>query len=345
AETRQESQGECPHATTVSRRVRVGKQALSIGGASASRPSRGDAIAGPIVLEKVLEVLAGVRGRNLRNRLGRPLGHELAASGAAFGPEVEDPVRALDHVEMVLYDEHRVAGVDETLQDAEKPPDIVEMEPGGGLVENVEDVPTQPGAELSGDLEALRLAARQGRGGLAQAEIAEPDVLGNPESPRQPGRRREERDGLVHRHLEHLADVAPLVRDLPDVRAVPSPLALTARDVDVLEEVHLELLEPVALARLAPPTGDVEGEVPWPEPEGLRLREAGEQPPDVVERLDVRDRIRARSAADGLLVDEPNAAEVLEPEECVVGAGRLERGLERAGRRPIERVVNQRRLA
>src|SRR5262249_58045926 len=99
----------------------------------------------------------------------------------------------------------------------------------GGLVENVEDVPTQPGAELGGDLEALRLAARQGRGGLAQAEIAEPNVLEDPESPRQPGRRREERDGLVHRHLEYLADVAPLVRDLPDVRTVASPLALTTR--------------------------------------------------------------------------------------------------------------------
>src|SRR5262249_35096130 len=186
-------------------------------------------------LEKVLEVLAGVRGRNLRNRLGRPLGHELAASGAALGPEVEDPVGALDHVEMVLYDEHRVAGVDETLQNTEKPPDIVEMEPGGGLVEDVEEVPTQPGAELSGDLEALRLAARQGRGGLAQAEIAEPDVLEDPESPRQAGCGRKETDSLVHRHLKHLADVAPLVRDLPDVRTVASPLALTTRDVDVLE--------------------------------------------------------------------------------------------------------------
>ena len=294
--------------------------------------------------QEVLEVLAGVGGGDLRDGLGRPLGHELPAGVSALGPEVQDPVGALDHVEVVLDHEHGVAGVDQALEHAEEPPHVVEMEPGGGLVEDVEDVVAQPGAQLRGDLEALGLAARERGGGLAEAEVAEAHVLEHLEPARQPRRGGEERDGLVDRHLEHLADVAPLVGDLPDVRAVAAPLALAARHVDVLEEVHLELLEAVALAGLAAPAGDVEREVARPEPEGLGLRQAREQPPDVVERLDVRDRVRPRRPADRLLVDEPDPAQVLEPQERVVGARRLEGGLERARHRPVERVVDQRRL-
>src|SRR5262249_48119411 len=162
---------------------------------------------------------------------------------------------------------------------AEQPPDVVQVEPGGGLVEDVEDVVAQAGAELCGDLETLRLAAREGGGRLPQTKIAQPDVPQDLEPPGQPGGGPEERDGLVHGHRQHLADVPPLIGDLADIRTVPPPLALAARDVDVLEEVHLELLEAVALAGLAAAPGHVEGEVTGPEPEGLRLRKAREQAP------------------------------------------------------------------
>ena len=152
-------------------------------------------------------------------------------------------------------------------------------------------------------------------------------------------------DRLVDRELEHLADVAALIDDLADVRAVAATLALAAGDVDVLEEVHLQLLEAVALAGLAAAAGDVEREVPRTEPERLRPRQAGVEAPDVVERLDVRHGVRPRGPADRLLVDEPDPAQVLEPEDRVVRARRLEVRLERARHRAVERVVDQRRLA
>src|SRR5262249_31903089 len=108
---------------------------------------------------------------------------------------------------------------------------------------------------------------------------------------------------------------------------------------------HFELLEAVPLAGLAPPARDVEREVPGPEPERLRLRQAREQTPDVVECLDVGHGVRSRCPPDRLLVDQPDATQVLEPEQRIVGAWGLELRLEGAGHRAIEGVVDQGGLA
>ena len=100
------------------------------------------------------------------------------------------------------------------------------------------------GAQLGGDLEPLRLAARQRRGRLAEPEIAEPD---HDVCSRRAGRSGgEEVDGLVDGHLEDVADVAPAQLHAEDFGPVAPPFALLARRVHILEEVHLELLEAVA---------------------------------------------------------------------------------------------------
>ena len=96
------------------------------------------------------------------------------------------------------------------------------------------------------------------------------------------------------------------------VGTIAAALALLAGDVHVLEEVHLELLEAVALALLAAAARHVEGEGARREPERLGARQPREELADLVEGLHVRDGIRARRAPDRLLVDEPDALEVLE---------------------------------
>ena len=57
---------------------------------------------------------------------------------AAFGAEVDDPVGGFDDVEIVLDDEERAAAVDELAEGGEQFGDVVEMQAGGGLVEDVE---------------------------------------------------------------------------------------------------------------------------------------------------------------------------------------------------------------
>ncbi len=56
------------------------------------------------------------------------------------------------------------------------------MQPDRGLVEHVEDA-DQPGTDLGGEPDPLRLAPGQGAGGAVQREVVEPDV----EQERQPG--------------------------------------------------------------------------------------------------------------------------------------------------------------
>lgn len=70
--------------------------------------------------------------------LGCALSDDVAAAGAAFGAEVDEPVGLFDDVEMVLDDDDGVAEVDETIEDIHQFANVVEMKAGGGLVENVE---------------------------------------------------------------------------------------------------------------------------------------------------------------------------------------------------------------
>jgi hypothetical protein len=73
-----------------------------------------------------------------RDVLRRALGHDAAAAVAAFGAHVDDPIGRLDDLEVVLDDDDRVAGRDQLLQQFEQLGDVVEVEAGGRLVQNVE---------------------------------------------------------------------------------------------------------------------------------------------------------------------------------------------------------------
>ena len=86
-------------------------------------------------------------------------------------------VGRLDHVEVVLDDDHGVPLVHQLRQDVEEPLDVGEVETGGGLVEDVEGPPGRPPAELGRQLDPLGLAAGEGRRGLAESDVVEADVV------------------------------------------------------------------------------------------------------------------------------------------------------------------------
>ena len=74
----------------------------------------------------------------LRHLLGRALADDAAATVATLGTHVDDPVRHLDDVEVVLDDEHGVALVDELVQHVHQHLDVFEVEAGGRLIKHVE---------------------------------------------------------------------------------------------------------------------------------------------------------------------------------------------------------------
>jgi len=78
----------------------------------------------------------------------------------ALGPEIHDPVRGLDDIEVVLDHQHRVAGVHEPVEDVEQLVHVGEVQACRGLVEQVERLARRPLRELRGQLDTLGLATR-----------------------------------------------------------------------------------------------------------------------------------------------------------------------------------------
>ena len=148
--------------------VRVRRISASL----APRAARGGARAGS------REELAGEGDVGLRrDLLRRARGHHAAAGVAALGPEVDHPVRRLDDVQVVLDDHHRVALLDEPVQDLQQLLDVGEVEPGGGLVQDVEGAAGGPPGQLGGQLHPLGLAARERGGRLPEADVVEADLV------------------------------------------------------------------------------------------------------------------------------------------------------------------------
>src|SRR3546814_1873226 len=115
--------------------------------------------------------------RLLRHLLRRPFRHDLPALVAAFRAQVDDPVGRLDDLQIVFDDDYRVALLDEGVEDFEELAHVLEVEAGGGLVEDVESLPRRPARQFLGELDALGFAAAQGRRLLADLDVAEADLL------------------------------------------------------------------------------------------------------------------------------------------------------------------------
>ena len=230
--------------------------------------------------------------RIVRDFLGRALRDELAALLAALRADVEQVVRALHEVEVVLDDEDGVAVIDEAVQDLYEFPHVLVVEADGRFVEEV-DGPLKAGTEeLARDLHALRLAARERRRRLAELEVAEPHFRERTEAVRDAGDVAEEFETFLDRHLEDLVDILFLVPDLERVLGVTLAETDVARHVDRREEVHLDRDLAVPLAGLAAAAGPVEREAPRLPPPYARLARLGKELTDERERAGIRDRVR-----------------------------------------------------
>jgi hypothetical protein len=78
-------------------------------------------------LEHAPQVLASIRLLDRGDRFRRSDRHYLAAPVTAFGPHVDDPVRGLDDIEIMLDYYDRVAVIAQAVQYLEQLLDIVEV--------------------------------------------------------------------------------------------------------------------------------------------------------------------------------------------------------------------------
>src|SRR5918994_1752730 len=269
------------------------------GGATlASRSPRGSR-SGPDVGR---EVLAGEGGAGGDEVGGCAPEDDAAAVVAGTGAEIDDPVGGPHARLMGLDHDDRLAGVDEPVEQAEQPLDVGEVEAGGRLVEDVDAALL---AQVGGQLEPLPLAAGRGGEGLAELEVAEPDV-GEPVEDLVGGRRAglavaEELLGLDDRHREHLADVAAAEVVVQDRSLEPLPLALLTGGGDAGHHRQVGVDHAGAVAVRAGALGV------GAEQRRLHAVLLGEGLADRVEQPGVGGRVAASRAADGGLVDRHHA--------------------------------------
>ena len=79
--------------------------------------------------------LSGMTRLALRHFLRCAAGNDLPAAIAGFRAEVNHPVRAFDHVKVVFDDDDGMARVHEALENLEQHAHVVEVQAGGGFVE------------------------------------------------------------------------------------------------------------------------------------------------------------------------------------------------------------------
>ena len=110
------------------------------------------------------------------DRAAVPCADHLAAAHAGAGPEVDHVLGAADGVLVVLDDDQRVALRLELGERVEQDAVVARMQADRRLVEDVADA-AQIGAELRGEPDALRFAARQRRRRAVEREIDRPTSL------------------------------------------------------------------------------------------------------------------------------------------------------------------------
>src|SRR5260370_464183 len=70
------------------------------------------AMACAVPVQDPLQILSSVRVFQLRDRFGRSEADEVPTAIAALRAEIDDPVRGLDHIEIVLDDDDRPSRID-----------------------------------------------------------------------------------------------------------------------------------------------------------------------------------------------------------------------------------------
>src|ERR1700682_2240937 len=296
-------------------------------------------------VEHTLEVLARVGPWVAHDLLRSSDGDDLTALVPTLWAQVDDVIRGLEDVEVVLDDDHRVAGIDEPVQDVEQPLDVGEVQTGGRLVEDVESLPRITPAELFRQLDPLRLTTGELGRRLSQADVAEAHLAQRLQLALDLGDAVEELGRLLDAHVEHVGDGLTAVGHLQCFLVVALTLADLAGHVDVVQEVHLDLDDAVALAVLAAAALDVEAEAARSIAAHLRLWHLGEELANVGEHPGVGRRVRARRPSDGRLVDVDHLVDEAEPGNLAGGTRTVFRTIEVLRQAAIQNVAHQRALA
>src|SRR6185312_1774968 len=254
------------------------------------------------------------------DRFRRARGHDLAAAGTPLRAEIDHPVRRLNHVQVVLDDEHRVALFGEAVEHVEQLANVLEVKARSRLVENVQRFACAFANEFLGQFDALGFAARKRGRWLAELDVIESDVVQRLHHRLDLRHVFEVLERLGHFHFQHIVDRFAAILDLQRFAVEAAALANGTSDPDIGEEVHFELVGAVALASLAAAAGLVETEAAGLIAANLGVRHLGVQRTNFVPQLDVSGWVGTRRPTNGPLVDVDHLVDLLRAFDPFVGS-------------------------
>ena len=185
-----------------------------------------------------------------RDFFRRSFGHDVSAAFAGFGAQVDDPIGRFDHVEIVLDDDDGVAQIDQAMEHVEQLANIVEMQTGGRLVEQIERSAGVGPGQLGGQLDALGFAAGKRVGRLAESQIIEADVAQRLQDAADFRNVLEQLERPAARHFQHVGNRLAVISDGERFGIVAPAAAGIALDPHVGQEVHFDAHSGRCLRRL-----------------------------------------------------------------------------------------------
>ncbi len=249
----------------------------------------------------------------------RPRGDDPTTPCARFGAEVDDPVGGSENVGGMFHQDQRVAEVEKRVSVSRSLAISAGWSPVVGSSRRNKVFGPRAARVIAAGVEARKLASlsrcasppERVVAGWPNRRVVEPYVHHRSQFGLSLGLVPEKRKRLACRQLEHLGDRLLAEPDLQHLGAIPRPVALRAPHPDVRQKLHVDRQVARPLAHPAPPPLDVERKLARREVPRLRLVRRGEQLPDLVERLQVSDRVRPRRPADRRLVDQDDVAQRL----------------------------------
>jgi len=202
---------------------------------------------------------------------------------------------------------------------------------------------------VAGQLQALRLPARQRWHRLPQLHVVQPHIGQRLQRTHHVHVLREQAHGFGHGQLQHVGDAEFLVQaldgDLAHLGAETRAVAVRATQVHVGQELHFDVLEARAAAGGTAPRARVEAEGAGGVLALTRQRRHRKQRAHGIERTHIAGRVGAGRLADGRLVDEVDRAQPVGAQQIVVFAGRVGGQAEVAQQGRVQDVLDQRGLA
>ena len=105
-----------------------------------------------------------------------PGGNNGAAARASFWPHINDPVRRLNDVKVVLDDDHRITLIYQPPEDDQQFPDVLKVQAGRRFVEHVDRASGRTFLQFGTQFHSLCLTTRQCWCRLAKTDVTQTDI-------------------------------------------------------------------------------------------------------------------------------------------------------------------------